>query len=606
MFTRVLAVTVLLLGSLAVAPLAPASAAGFMVNSNGEQPDANLADGVCATAGNVCTLRAAVQQANASAGSDVITVPAMTISFQAALPITSNLAIQGAGARQTVLASNGVPHGILTINGGVVTISGLTIAGATGVGGALAIYQTGGSVTLDRIRVTGINATGAGGTYAPVYVNGGTMTMRDSEVSGNSTTSTSLAGWGGALAVHDGTVTVVNSTLAGNTVAGASGALGGGVWAGMDSVVTITSSTIADNTMSGPGRYGAGVFQTSGGTGSIEIGESILAEPKGVTNCSAGGKAPVFVGRNLIDDSSCGAASASRLVEPAQLGALSDNGGPTNTRVPDAGSPTIDASSSCITPADQRGQARPIAGACDLGAVEVGSDREASVSVSNPTPPPGSDIVVSATARNKGADRSTGTTLTVKVAGAAQLLYATTSGGSCSVSADTATCALGSLPAGNAVDVLLSVRMPAAGAMTASATVTGQQPDPVAGNDSATAVATVPGGAPPTPTTPCSVVRKGTGKADVLRGTSAGDRIDGKGGNDRINGKGGGDCLSGGAGKDKITGGPGLDRISAGVGNDVIAAKDGAKDRIKCGPGQDTVTADRKDVISRTCEKVRR
>jgi hypothetical protein len=583
---------------------APASAAGFTVTSNAETPDANLADNICATAANVCTLRAAVQQANASAGTDVITVPAMTISLEAVLPITTSLTIQGAGARQTVLASNGVPHGMLAISAGVVTVGGVTISGATGGAGALAVSQTGGALTLDRIRVTGNLASGVGATYGPVYIQGGTMTLRDSEVSANSTTSTSSSGWGGAVSVYNGTVTVVNSTLAGNTVAGASTAHGGGVWAGKDSLVTITSSTIAGNTVNAPSRFGAGVFQITGGTGSIEVSDSILADPKGVTNCSGGGKAPSFANRNLIDDTSCGAASATRTIAAAQLGDLEDNGGTTNTRVPGAGSPAIDAASVCVTPADQRGQARPIAGACDLGATEVGSDREASVTVSNPSPSAGSDIVVTATARNKGADRSTGTSLTITTAGAAQLLSATAPGGPCTIAGDTATCALGALASGDAVEAFLTVRMPATGAVTASATVAGQQPDPVAGNDLASAVATVLASAPTS--TPCSVLRNGTAKRDVLSGTAAGDRINGKGGNDRINGKAGSDCLAGGAGKDKITGGPGADRISAGAGNDVIAAKDGARDRINCGSGTDTVTADRKDRVSRTCEKVRR
>jgi hypothetical protein len=63
------------------------------------------------------------------------------------------------------------------------------------------------------------------------------------------------------------------------------------------------------------------------------------------------------------------------------LGALSDNGGPTSTRLPLPGSPLIDAipNASCeadgaagIT-ADQRGLVRPspTGGACDVGAVEV-------------------------------------------------------------------------------------------------------------------------------------------------------------------------------------------------------------------------------------------
>ena len=41
--------------------------------------DANPGDGVCSTAGDQCTLRAAIQETNALAGADSITLPAGTV-----------------------------------------------------------------------------------------------------------------------------------------------------------------------------------------------------------------------------------------------------------------------------------------------------------------------------------------------------------------------------------------------------------------------------------------------------------------------------------------------------------------------------------------------
>jgi CSLREA domain-containing protein len=58
-----------LAGSLAAAA---ASGATFVVDSVGDEPDDNTADNVCHTAVNTCTLRAAIQQSNATAGPDVI------------------------------------------------------------------------------------------------------------------------------------------------------------------------------------------------------------------------------------------------------------------------------------------------------------------------------------------------------------------------------------------------------------------------------------------------------------------------------------------------------------------------------------------------------
>lgn len=50
----------------------PASAATFTVDGTGDGADANPGNGICATAGGVCTLRAAIQEANSLSGSDTI------------------------------------------------------------------------------------------------------------------------------------------------------------------------------------------------------------------------------------------------------------------------------------------------------------------------------------------------------------------------------------------------------------------------------------------------------------------------------------------------------------------------------------------------------
>lgn len=403
-----------------------------------------------------------------------------------------------------------------------------------------------------------------------------------------------------------GTVTIINSTLADNTAAGGV-AYGGGVWAGQDSLVTITGSTIAGNRFAAGTPRGAAFFQITGGSGSVEVQDSVVANPISGTNCAAGGRLPDFLGKNLIDDTSCGAASASRTIGDALLGPLADNTGPTDTRVPAPGSPALDAASSCVTPADQRGSARPVGPACDLGAVEVGADLQAGVSVSNPNPSAGSDIVVTASVLNKGSDRSTGTTMTVVATGASQLLSAS---GPCTLAGLTATCSFGAVDAGATATALLTVRMPSSGPVSFSAAANSAQADPNPANNTASASAEVPVGPQPQPQPQpvpgaCSVVRNGTAKADVLTGTGVGDRIAGKGGNDRIDGQAGQDCLSGGKGNDRLTAGADADRVSGGAGRDRVNVRDGAKDQVSCGPGRDRVIADRKDVLSK-CEVVRR
>src|SRR5688572_29232876 len=75
----------------------PAQAAGFLVNSTGDGPDIRLGDGRCTSADGKCTLRAAIQEANARPGADTITfqLPGtyiQTINIASQLPdITDNV-----------------------------------------------------------------------------------------------------------------------------------------------------------------------------------------------------------------------------------------------------------------------------------------------------------------------------------------------------------------------------------------------------------------------------------------------------------------------------------------------------------------------------------
>ncbi len=85
------------------------------------------------------------------------------------------------------------------------------------------------------------------------------------------------------------------------------------------------------------------------------------------------------MGSNLDDDESCNLTQPSDLRgRDARLGALADNGGPTQTHDLLADSPAIDAGdpTGCkdadgqLLQTDQRGVDRPQGRACDLGAVE--------------------------------------------------------------------------------------------------------------------------------------------------------------------------------------------------------------------------------------------
>jgi CSLREA domain-containing protein len=73
-------ILVLLLSQFGLMPAA--AAATFIVNSSVDAVDANPGDGICQTVTpGQCTLRAAVQEANALAGADMITLPAGIYKF---------------------------------------------------------------------------------------------------------------------------------------------------------------------------------------------------------------------------------------------------------------------------------------------------------------------------------------------------------------------------------------------------------------------------------------------------------------------------------------------------------------------------------------------
>ncbi len=610
--------------ALALLP-APAGAAGFTVTSNLDQVDASPGNGVCATAGNVCTLRAAVMEANAVAGADVITVPDMTITLGQELVISSNMEIRGAGARRTILtATSG--HRSIVITGGTTRLADFAIQDITTTAGyGTAIHQENGNSTLARLRIANITATSTTASSGPVLAANGTMSITDSEISGNSVTGSLLNVYGAAVGTGNSgtsaTVSIVNSTIVGNSAStGGSQFALGGVYAGPNNTVEIESSTIAGNSVAN-GSYGrgGGVYHQSGGTGSFLIKDSILAGGSDTAsiggNCypaGSGSRAITFAGRNVIDDATCGAASAQVTIGDAMLRSLGNYGGPTNTRPPAAGSPAVDAASGCVSSADQRGQSRPIGGACDVGPVESGADLGVGVALSNTSPKPGGDFVATVQVANAGLDTATGTTAAVTVSGA-QILAVTPQAGSCDIAGASVSCALPETAAGGATSVLISARAPLAGESVVQAQANAQQPDPVPGNNAAVAragVVAVPGSEPTggSATTPGACVNVITGNAtgNTLAGTSGGDRISGRGGADRITGLAGVDCLSGGGGNDRLTPGTAADRVSAGPGRDTVKAKDGARDRITCGGGRDTVYADRKDKVGKDCESVRR
>lgn len=125
-----------------------AHGAGFTVNVLFDESDSNPGDGFCRgiITPNVCTLRAAIQEANALDGDDTITLPVGTLTLTAFhggdLDVTdffTTLTIIGAGASQTIIDGGGIDRVFNVGSLATLEISGVTIrnGSVTGNGGGI-------------------------------------------------------------------------------------------------------------------------------------------------------------------------------------------------------------------------------------------------------------------------------------------------------------------------------------------------------------------------------------------------------------------------------------------------------------------------------------
>src|SRR5687768_16373064 len=74
-------VAVMVAGILGLQAAAASTGTTFVVNTAGDALDARVGNGACGTRVGTCSLRAAVQEANALPGPDVIEVPAGTYAL---------------------------------------------------------------------------------------------------------------------------------------------------------------------------------------------------------------------------------------------------------------------------------------------------------------------------------------------------------------------------------------------------------------------------------------------------------------------------------------------------------------------------------------------
>jgi CSLREA domain-containing protein len=385
-------------------------------------------DGTCSASD--CTLREAILAANAQPDDNTIRfAPGLTgiIQLTGGLPnVTGNTTLQGPGANLlTVRRNTATIYRVFSITNGsgvgpVVTISGLTISNglAPGSGGGIqndhgtlivrecvltenrgelsgtepsyggAIYNWGGSLTVEASTIAGNTAVNGGGIASMRTASGtSVVTIRRSTISGN----TANGGSGGGIyneangpdEVAD--VTVTNSTLSGNsaTPAGFFGGAGGAIYNfGRTSGavhVSFQDCTISDNNAPSAGSIYNRSFSA---TAVLTLRNTILKTGTTGSNFINADGSINSLGNNLCNDDAAagdaGTGPGGHLSGPGDirntdplLGPLQDNGGPTQTHALLNGSPAINAGvTSSETSKDQRGYPRRATN--DIGAFESG------------------------------------------------------------------------------------------------------------------------------------------------------------------------------------------------------------------------------------------
>lgn len=381
---------------------ATALAATFTVTKT-----ADTNDGTCDAD---CSLREAVAAAGAAAGDDVIEFSSLFSTVQTItlggtdIIITSNgaLLINGPGAALLTVSGNSQSRVFTNNTGSVATIRGIRVTGGTGAstvstGRGGGVYNSGGTLTLENMLITGNTAANGGGVN-----NAGTATLNvvDTEIfsntvtgagggmqnfSGNTTNivrssiynntcNTTSTGGGGIQA--NGTVNIVNSTFSGNTATGGSG---GAIFFN-GTLMNITNSTFSQNASTNNGA----IHRTT--TNLLNIRNSIVAGNNGTAASPDYTGAAVSLGNNIIGNvgTSTGWIASDLQNTNPLLGPLADNGGPTRTYLPQPGSPAINGGQNCVVDlscptdnpnaaltTDQRGLARLNGANVDIGSVEV-------------------------------------------------------------------------------------------------------------------------------------------------------------------------------------------------------------------------------------------
>jgi CSLREA domain-containing protein len=503
----------LLLAALVAAPTPRAYAATLSVTKT-----ADTNDGLC---NSDCSLREAINTANANPGADTILLPAGSYTLtippganddnSGDLDIREQVTITGAGAATTTIVGVAGAAGdrVLELHAGAVTITGVTIRGgrsdvdgggilvrptaaltlrdsivrdntAADLGGGIAVGGDidigGGALTIERVTIHNNTARIGGGVSA---FNAGALTLANATLSANSVVNS-----GGGMAVFSSTVTLNNSTFTANIADSNAdnGGEGGGIFNNSDATVTLANTLIAANVDASPTTKHpdcSGIFQSER--------YNLIQD---LTGCLRQG----FVGGDVVE-------------QDARLAPLAVNGGAIpvhallgDSPALDAGNPDAAQGGVACAGVDARGVARPIdadgdtIAVCDIGAFEaIATDLALQASAAPLLVRSGGPMSYQLTLRNLGPTGLPAATARLQLAAGASYTGAGGAGWSCSASGATVDCIGPTLAAGATAPLLTiaTIAPPGTASFSATATIGAGVVDNQAANNSVT-ITTLP------------------------------------------------------------------------------------------------------------------
>jgi CSLREA domain-containing protein len=319
------------------------------------------ADGNDGECNNDCTLREAIALADPNQGQWVSLRPGVyRLTLGPLVPqndIVFGVSFTGqssSGARTTVIDARGAGRAVEVPAGSTAVLAGLTVTGGNAPSGGAVFIADGAQLSLYDTILRGNVATGRGGAIH----NGGSLAVFHSTLSGN------RAAAGGAIAGDAASnVGVFYSTLSGNTASSTGGGLS------MAGGAQLQRVTIAGNTA----PTGGGLYVESPETGNVAMWSTLFADNSSACGGFTSQRFPWAA--NLSDDASCAfEAGQGTVVGDPRLGALGNNGGPTDTRALLAGSAAINTGDQSLCSAGSPDQRHaPSTDACDIGAFEFGA-----------------------------------------------------------------------------------------------------------------------------------------------------------------------------------------------------------------------------------------